>query len=538
MQNIRLFSTQIDALGQAKTPIVYYIKNFPKPMFVGTDFGETCNIVIDEEVGSAGIKPRELRIGNIVCYNSMTNSFKDVKRSDFNRSYGTPIAIVVIPKEISPSGKDYCISLNNMDASNAKEGTADNLFDGPVPTVIGTYTNSKGVVKENEKVDTGTDTYTIFKFDGWNGRVDKTYVKQVTDFENKLIGDVALKRYEVSSQCRTKFTPSRANAVTRKFNKVISVGNESGTTLLPAPSGQQSVKGYIPQMYYNPDYTYENNDHYEGGFRDSTYTLHYWYKSCVEGSTKKLRIPSPITSDFSFNTKWLTEGSLTADFDGKRNTAELVADAKNGVYDVENGNLIKWDGTAKSLWAPYKVSKYTTVCKIGYDKNGTAYNESNYNKITDQELKDSVEIYLFPSDYYYQSGSLQSYWNYAALTCHCYAPTGSGTNPGDWYCPASGEAAFALAFAKEINDSIDLLVSRGYKAVCLKRPTDKNESTWSSTYNNGNNPYFRGNEYGKDILLTSTAYDDKWMVDMYMGHASFYARSANQASATRAFIQI
>ena len=47
MQNIRLFSTQIDALGQAKTPIVYYIKNFPKPMFVGTDFGEViyriCN---------------------------------------------------------------------------------------------------------------------------------------------------------------------------------------------------------------------------------------------------------------------------------------------------------------------------------------------------------------------------------------------------------------------------------------------------------------------------------------------------------------
>ena len=72
----------------------------------------------------------------------------------------------------------------------------------------------------------------------------------------------------------------------------------------------------------------------------------------------------------------------------------------------------------------------------------------------------------------------------------------------------------------------------------MKRPTDKNESTWSSTYNNGNNPYFRGNEYGKDILLTSTAYDDNWMVDMYMGHASFYARSANQASATRAFIQI
>lgn len=55
---------------------------------------------------------------------------------------------------------------------------------------------------------------------------------------------------------------------------------------------------------------------------------------------KKLRIPSPITSDFSFNTKWLTEGSLTADFDGKRNTAELVADAKNGVYDVEMAILL------------------------------------------------------------------------------------------------------------------------------------------------------------------------------------------------------
>lgn len=207
-------------------------------MFVGTDFGETCNIVIDEEVGSAGIKPRELRIGNIVCYNSMTNSFKDVKRSDFNRSYGTPIAIVVIPKEISPSGKDYCISLNNMDASNAKEGTADNLFDGPVPTVIGTYTKSNGEVIQNDKVDTGTDIYTIFKFDGWNGRANTPTIKQVTDFENKLIGDVALKRYEVSRQCRTKFTPSRANAVTRKFSKVISVDNESSTTLLPAPSGQ------------------------------------------------------------------------------------------------------------------------------------------------------------------------------------------------------------------------------------------------------------------------------------------------------------
>lgn len=160
-----------------------------------------------------------------------------------------------------------------MDASNAKEGTADNLFDGPVPTVIGTYTNSNGEVIQNDKVDTGTDTYTIFKFDGWNGRANTPTIKQVTDFENKLIGDVALDRYEVSRQCRTKFTPSRANAVTHKFNKVISIGNESGTTLLPAPSGQYSVKGYIPQMYYNPDYTYENNDHYEGGFRDSTYTL-------------------------------------------------------------------------------------------------------------------------------------------------------------------------------------------------------------------------------------------------------------------------
>lgn len=73
MKNIRLFNAQNDALGQAKTPIVYYIKNFPKPMFVGTDFGETCNIVIDEEVGSAGIKPYELRIGNIVCYNKQCN---------------------------------------------------------------------------------------------------------------------------------------------------------------------------------------------------------------------------------------------------------------------------------------------------------------------------------------------------------------------------------------------------------------------------------------------------------------------------------
>ena len=83
-----------------------------------------------------------------------------------------------------------------------------------------------------------TYTFTIFKFDGCNGRVNTPSIKQVTDFENKLIGDVALKRYEVSSQCRTKFTPSRANAVTRKFSKVISVDNESGTTLLPAPSGQ------------------------------------------------------------------------------------------------------------------------------------------------------------------------------------------------------------------------------------------------------------------------------------------------------------
>lgn len=57
-------------------------------MFAGTDLGETCNIVINEEVGSAGIMARTLRIGNIVCYNSMTNSFKDVKRSAFNDSYG------------------------------------------------------------------------------------------------------------------------------------------------------------------------------------------------------------------------------------------------------------------------------------------------------------------------------------------------------------------------------------------------------------------------------------------------------------------
>lgn len=28
MKNIRLFNAQNDALGQAKTPIVYYIKNF------------------------------------------------------------------------------------------------------------------------------------------------------------------------------------------------------------------------------------------------------------------------------------------------------------------------------------------------------------------------------------------------------------------------------------------------------------------------------------------------------------------------------
>ena len=481
----------------------------------------------------------DLPIGHIVVYNEDTQNYSYIKPEEFKGDEGTPVAVLVIPAKVSPSGKNVCISLANMDASNAKEGSVDNLFEGNAPSITGTYTNSKGVVTENVTINTAIDGYQLTTFDGWNGRVQATPVyasKHLVDAETNAIGDVALGRYEVTSQCSTKFTPCRANAVTNKFNQVISVGSEGGTVLKPAPSGQYSVKGYVSQEFYNPEHTLDNGDHYEGGFQDETYPSHYWYKSCEEGSETKLRIPSPITKDMKFNKEWLLETSMTADFNGKKNTAELVADAMTGVYDVENGNLVKWDGTAKGLWSPYEVSKYTTVCKTGYDSNGKAYNESNYNKLTEEQKAD-VKLYMFPTNYN-NSGALQTYWNYAALTCHCYAPTGSGTESGDWYCPAAGEAAFALAFADKINVAIDTLVVKGYKAVGLKRPTDKNESTWSSTYNNGSNPHFRGNENAKDILLTSTAYDDAWMVDMYMGHASFYARSANQASATRAFIQL
>lgn len=56
MKYIRLFSAAEAALGETKTPVVFYLKGAPKPMFAPKEkWGETCTIVIDDTEGSAGI---------------------------------------------------------------------------------------------------------------------------------------------------------------------------------------------------------------------------------------------------------------------------------------------------------------------------------------------------------------------------------------------------------------------------------------------------------------------------------------------------
>lgn len=63
MKYIRLFSAAEAALGETKTPVVFYLKGTPKPMFAPTEkWGEACTIVIDDTEGSAGIKPKGFTI--------------------------------------------------------------------------------------------------------------------------------------------------------------------------------------------------------------------------------------------------------------------------------------------------------------------------------------------------------------------------------------------------------------------------------------------------------------------------------------------
>lgn len=73
MKQIRLFLSADEALGETKTPVVFYLKGAPKPMFAPTEkWGESCTIVIDETEGSAGIKPESFTIifmdneGNVI----------------------------------------------------------------------------------------------------------------------------------------------------------------------------------------------------------------------------------------------------------------------------------------------------------------------------------------------------------------------------------------------------------------------------------------------------------------------------------------
>lgn len=441
------------------------------------------------------------------------------------------MGIVVIPKNLSKSGKNVCISLGYMDASNAKEGKTDNPYPFADPKMTGTYTNSKGVVTENVTVDCTTN-YLISEMEGWNGRTAATYAsKQITDFDNKQIGDVLLTRYQVSGQDRYKFAPSRAVAVTRKFTTFPYYGGSGTVVLISKPASLNSTKGYVSQYFYNPEYEFMNGDHYNEGFQDPTYPTHYWYNGCVEGSDSKYRIPSPLNEDMSYNKVWDTQGTLTSDFDGKHNTMDLVNDALNGVPN-SNGELIKWDGTAEGLWKPYEVEMWADDCKTGYDVDGKNWSNTNYTKATSK-----VSWYYFPSTFN-GGGSLMNYWNYSALTCHCYAPSGSGTHQGDWYLPASGECAFALAFAKEINDTVDFLKANGIGAVGLNRPVANNAGADKFCNDFAMSPYFIGNEYMTQIIYTSTAFNDTDMIDMYMGHASFYARHAAGAAKTRAFIQL
>lgn len=63
MKYIRLFSAAEAALGETKTPVVFYLKGAPKPMFAPKKkWSETCTIVIDDTEGSAGIKPAGITI--------------------------------------------------------------------------------------------------------------------------------------------------------------------------------------------------------------------------------------------------------------------------------------------------------------------------------------------------------------------------------------------------------------------------------------------------------------------------------------------
>lgn len=492
-------------------------------------------VYYNSESNVSSIIIKKPKIGDIMVYVEETNEHKYISPSDFTGNEGTPIGIVVIPEYISPSGKNVCISLANMDASNAKEGSADNLFEGDKPEVTGLYTSYKGDTTANLKV-TQSDGYLLTTFTDWYGRSGTNYAtKRIIDFENNLIGDVLLDRYQITGQKRQNFIPSRSQSLSKKYTTFPVVGKDSNSILVSGPSASESnVKGYVPQYFYNPEYTLDNGTHFEGGFQDKTFPTHYWYTGCTENSTQKLRIPSPINTKMKFNTLWSGEGSMTSDFDGKRNTMELVNDALAGVAN-SNGELIKWDGTPESLWKPYKVTAPASDCTNGYDETGKIWKNTNYTQATSP-----IEWYYFPSTFN-GGGSLMNYWNYAALTCHCYAPSGSGTNPGDWYCPASGELAFALAFAKEINDSIDLLKSKGYNAVGISRLVASENGTDIFSYTYANNPYFIGNELNCQVLLSSTAFSDIEMIDMYVGHASFFGRkptSPSSASKTRAFIQI
>lgn len=279
-----------------------------------------------------------------------------------------------------------------------------------------------------------------------------------------------------------------------------------------------TIKGYVSQAYYNPTTLWNNDAYYTTGKRDSYYDAHYWYESC--DGVSKMKIPCPILSNGKYNKLWRLAQTVTCDMNGKENTQKLVQSALNGVTDV-NGELIKWDGTAQALWKEYQVSTQVSTSTSTQPKTQT-YTLADKSKIH----------YYLPNN-----KSLGVFWNYGALTCSLFEPENTGTHAGDWYLPSSGEMLFASAFTYEINLALYALQNANYNVVPLSHPDTVTYENGAAkevyTYQNTSS-----NQNGAQCYITSTPYDNTYMICVYNCHGSLEKKNGTQASRTRAFIQI
>lgn len=97
MKYIRLFDSADKALGETKTPVVFYLKGAPKPMFASKEkWGDSCIIVVDDTEGSAGIKPK-----------GFTIIFKDDEGNIINLTEYKSGETIVIPEAPVKSGLTF-----------------------------------------------------------------------------------------------------------------------------------------------------------------------------------------------------------------------------------------------------------------------------------------------------------------------------------------------------------------------------------------------------------------------------------------------